>query len=162
MLKKTLLCGALFFALSSSLTGCVLTQHKVVDTLPVGTITLDDVATQITGLVSSQYLIDDNTISVMKINSHEAKELLLCEKVGNKLNQKGYAVQMVLPESERQAGDVSRVSPSGIKLEMHLLPLIQSSYYRLHVQLNGLNFYRLYLLNQYKLTPVSPWSSAKI
>lgn len=161
--------GVLLCCSALSLTsGCTALQNafhrktQVVDTLPIGTITLDKVAIHITNLVASNMLIDDDTISIMLTEMKQAKEQLLAQKVGDNLVKKGYAIEMVLPADKRQKGDVSEISASGKHLFLSLEPLEESSYYKLNVRLAGINFYRLYALSNSELIPVSAWTQAGI
>lgn len=153
--------------LTVSLSGCTAMQNafkrnKVTDTLPVGTITVSKVAVHITNLVASNMLIDDDTISIMLTEIKEAKEQLLAKNVGDNLQKKGYAIEYVLPADKRQKGDISEVSASGKQLFLSLEPLVESSYYKLNVRLAGINFYRMYVLTNNDLVPVSAWTQAGI
>lgn len=155
-----LLCVGLTLGLFT-LTGCQnlsFTSNQIKDTLPVGKITLDDVSKQVSNLVKSQLLPNDTTISVMLTDCKEEKEKHLLNAVADNLIKSGYAVEKVLPAKERQKGDVAVVKASGTKLALSLVPLIESDYLRLKIDLAGIYYYRMYSLTNKQLVPVSAWS----
>lgn len=167
LLKKgvILLCaGMLCFCLGcQNINSLTNSKPKVQDTLPVGTFAVDNLSKQITNLIVSQMLPDDDTISVMFTEAKEAKEKLLCENVGSALIQKGYAVERVLPKEERQKGDVSQMSASGVKLTLNIIKLMESdNYFNIAVSLKGIKYYRMYALVSGNLEPVSAWTMASL
>lgn len=154
-----MLCSCLGCQNINSLTN---SKPKVQDTLPVGTFAVDNLSKQITNLIVSQMLPDDDTISVMFTEAKEAKEKLLCEKVASALIQKGYAVERVLPKEERQKGDVSQMSASGVRLTLNIIKLMESDNFNIAVSLKGIKYYRMYALVSGNLEPVSAWTMASL
>lgn len=159
-MNKKLLVSALFSAFLIS--GCQSYYNKTQDTLPIGTFAIDDVTVHVTNLVVNQMLPDDNTISVMFIKADEAKEKLLCKNIADNLIKRGYAVERVLPKNERQEGDVSEMTASGVPLIVKFVQLTDSNNFNLSVSLNGVKYYRLYALTDGQMIPVSPWSMAHV
>ena len=159
MNKKCILSAMLSLFLVS---GCQSYYNKTQDTLPIGTFAIDDVTVHVTNLVVNQMLPDDNTISVMFIKANEAKEKLLCTNVADNLIKRGYAVERVLPKEERQEGDVSEMTVSGVPLIVNFVQLTDSNNFNLTVILNGIKYYRLYALTGGQMIPVSPWSKAHV
>ena len=157
LLCAGMLCSCLGCQNINSLTN---SKPKVQDTLPVGTFAVDNLSKQI---IVSQMLPDDDTISVMFTEAKEAKEKLLCENVASALIQKGYAVERVLPKEERQKGDVSQMSASGVRLTLNIIKLMESdNYFNIAVSLKGIKYYRMYALVSGNLEPVSAWTMASL
>lgn len=54
------------------------------------------------------------------------------------------------------------MTASGVKLSLSLIPLLETNYYKLSVKLNGIFYYRMYIMQNQELTPVSAWSMQSI
>jgi len=150
------LCCALIF--STCLSGCAYFNQPQ-NNIQVADVAIDPVAIQTANLIRNQ-IAADNTLSILKTENKEIKELYLCDQVAEELKKHGYAVQTVSDASERQKGDVSEMSAQGIKIILHLTPLEQSSYYRVSVDLRGVFYFRMYAYDKQQFIPVSPWSKA--
>lgn len=147
---------------AQALTACALMQKEKVDTLAVGTFAVDDISVHVTNLVTHEMLPNDNLISIDFTQMLQEKEKYLGHNVAEALTKKGYAIEKVLPEKERQKGDVSVMSASGVPLIINLVPLQESNLYEMKVKLNGIFYYRMYALTDGKMVPVSAWSQAGV
>lgn len=75
----------------------------------------------------------------------------------SKLQSKGYAVQLVLPVSERQKGDSGSYNPEGTEISLDYIPYKQSKYSELVVNIDGVRYSRLYAMQGTIPQPVSNW-----
>ena len=160
---KSVALAVAFVIGAQALTACALVQkEKKVDTLAVGTFAVDDVSVHVTNLVTHEMLPNDNLISIDFTQMLQEKEKYLGHNVAEALIKKGYAIEKVLPEKERQKGDVSDMTASGVPLIINLVPLQESNLYEMKVKLNGIFYYRMYALTDGKMVPVSAWSQAGV
>lgn len=160
-MKKIFLNNFCAVLLGFALTACSTTE-KLSDNLPVGYITLETLTPHVANLVSNQMLPNDDTISIMLTECQDVKEKSLLNDVGDSLIKKGYAVERVSPKDDRQEGDINEMTASGVKLSLSLIPLLETNYYKLSVKLNGIFYYRMYIMQNQELTPVSAWSMQSI
>ena len=100
---KSVALAVAFVIGAQALTACALVQkEKKVDTLAVGTFAVDDVSVHVTNLVTHEMLPNDNLISIDFTQMIQEKEKYLGHNVAEALTKKGYAIEKVLPEKERQ------------------------------------------------------------
>lgn len=74
-----------------------------------------------------------------------------------KLQSIGYAVQLVLPEKERQKGDSGSYNSDGVQITLDYIPYNQSKYSELAVTIDGIRYSRLYAMVGTIPQPVSNW-----
>lgn len=143
----------LFLGISLFVTGCNLNQQtndkNIISVSQYNALT-EDIST----LIKNQILVNSSTLSIIFDKSVED----ITTTLPNVLQEKGYAVQLILPKEMRQEGDTEEMNITGRKVEIKLIPYQEDSFVELNVIIDDVKYSRLYIKKNNTITNVSSWS----